>query len=112
MIGGSRASVVVSMITEVNGSLIRQVDHSLTGFHLILTLSHDATSAENVAYTIKEINSYFGCHQYVTATVASVDNYFQVSQIWQRAFGSSEVLFVADTSLKKGSYMYVCKPLN
>lgn len=98
----STESVLVSTTTELNGMLIRQVDMSFIGASLILAAVDDTNSAENVAYTIKEINSYFGCHQFVAAALVSSDNYVHISEIWKRAFGTSETLFVADTSINRG----------
>ena len=41
VIKGSSASVLISEITEVNGSLLRTVDPSFQGAHLIITSSQD-----------------------------------------------------------------------
>ena len=89
---GVTANVVVSMPTEISGSLLRQVDATFNGASLVLSSFSDSASKElmeNVAYTIKEVNSFFGCHQFVAAAVSSIDNFQQVSSIWQRAFGKS-----------------------
>lgn len=93
-------SVLQSSVTEVSGSQIRLVDTEFKGANLILCSVVDDSQVENIAYTIKEINSFFGCNEYVAAMVIPVEVQQQVLSIWTKAFTTAELLFVADVSQK------------
>lgn len=98
-VSGNTATVVVSKLTELSGSVIRQGNLSFNGASLVLTQFQDGTSRElieNIAYTFKEVNSSFGFHQFVAAAVSTVENFHQVSSTWKQAFGNAELLFVAN----------------
>ena len=91
---------------EVNGSLLRTVDPSFQGAHLVITSSQD-DRIENITYTIKEVNAFFACHSYVVAAISSVEGYQLTYQTWQRAFGTTELFVAANTSNPKGTINYV-----
>ena len=103
------ANLAVSQGTEISGSLIRQIDQAFHGASLIITQFTESTArevVENTAYAVKEVNAFFGCHQFVVAAVSCVGNFQQVLPTWKRAFGTVESLFVA-SALSHGKGM-VC----
>lgn len=106
------ANVVVSEATEISGSLIRQIDQAFNGATLVITQFSESAAREameNTAYAIKEVNTFFGCHQFVVAAVSCVGNFQQVLPTWKRAFGTAESLFVASPlSHGKGMNIHVC----
>ena len=107
---GSVANVVVSQAAEISGSMIRQIDPAFNGASLIIAQFSESAAREameNTAYTIKEINTFFGCHQFVAAAVCCVGNFQQVLPTWKRAFGTAEALFVASPP-NPGKGMNVC----
>ncbi len=105
MIRGNTVSTLVSSITELNGNLIKQVDPTFTGASLILSSLPDVASAENVAYTIKEVNSFFGCHHYIAAVMSTLETSQQIAETWKKAFGHTELLLIANTNCKGNKYL-------
>ena len=88
-------------MTKINGSMIRQLDNIFPGASLIVSSFNDEAPVdlmEKIAYTIKEANAFFGCHQFVATRVFTVNNFSQVLTIWHKAFGAAELLFVANTT--------------
>ena len=103
--------MLVGKITEISGSLIGQTDTAFNGASLVVSTFNAGDSrefAENITYTVKEINSFFGCNQFVIAAVTSIESQKVVSSACQTAFGNSELLFVADTTNNKGRLISMC----
>ena len=58
-------------------------------------------NTENVAYTIKEINAVGGKTVYNAAITCPPSIVTTVQDTWNKAFESSELLFVCDKTKKK-----------
>lgn len=99
--------MIVSKPLELTGKAIKTVYPAFNGGQLVITNNVAKDKMESLAYTVKEVNAFLGCHLYVVAAMSDVDDYQQVQQIWQRAFGHSEVLFVANSSVKRGIFLYI-----
>ena len=103
-------NVVVSQAAEISGSMIQQIHPAFNEASLIITQFFESAARkamENTAYTIKEGNTFFSCHQFVAAAVHRVENFQQVLPTWKRAFGIAEALFVASPP-NPGKGMSVC----
>ena len=53
-------------------------------------------------YTIKEINAVAGCHTFGTAAICDPCLFYQVHDVWSKAFINTEVLFSANKCSKQG----------
>ena len=102
---GRIGSLLVSAITEVNGNAIRKVHPPFTGANLVVTRFEDNDNTDNIAYTIKEINSSCGLRQYTAACLTTAKYSQVIHEVWQRAFGRAELLFIANTSINKGMFL-------
>ena len=70
-------------MTKINGSMIRQLDNIFPGASLIVSSFNDEAPVdlmEKIAYTIKEVNAFFGCHQFVATRVFTVNNFSQAKK--------------------------------
>ena len=101
------ATVVVAQPSEVSGSFLRRIDPAFQGAGLTIS---SASSHDDTEYTIKEINSFFGCNSYVSAAICTTESYVQTLSTWKRAFGRAEALYVINTSLQKGMYILLILP--
>ena len=105
IVNGASVNVLVTEISVISGNMIRKANPSFEGAHLVIT-SH-SENMESIAYTIKEINAFLGCYMYVVACVCPVDAQQTTMNTWRRTFGKAEVLFFANTSIAKGTYILI-----
>ena len=103
---GVSVVMIISKPLELSGKTIKKVNPCFNGGQLVITKNIEKEKMESLAYTIKEVNAFFGCHTYVVPAISEVSGYPQAHQIWQKAFGHSEVMFVANSRVKKGNFVY------